>query len=113
MCGWCLKVSRRPGSMAGVAFRRRITQKQREQSERPSARRVEESCPERVQPMSTAETQLLQLLKNRSFKRGSFQLASGGKSEYYIDGKMTEVYSEAAPLIGQILYERTKDLRID
>lgn len=63
--------------------------------------------------MSAAETQLLELLKDRSFKRGTFRLASGGTSDYYIDGKMTEVYSEAAPLIGQILYERTKDLRID
>jgi orotate phosphoribosyltransferase len=63
--------------------------------------------------MSAAETALLQLLKDRSFKRGTFHLASGGVSDYYIDGKMSEVYSEAAALIGQILYERTKDLRID
>src|SRR6266478_6065984 len=63
--------------------------------------------------MSAAETQLLQLLKDRSFKRGTFRLASGDVSDYYIDGKMTQVYSEAAALIGQILYERTKDLAID
>jgi len=63
--------------------------------------------------MSAAEAKLLQLLKDRSFKRGSFHLASGGMSDYYIDGKMTEVFSEAVPLIGEILYERTKDLNID
>ena len=63
--------------------------------------------------MTAAETQLLQLLKDRSFKRGSFRLASGDTSDYYIDGKMTQVYSEAAALIGEILYERTKDLNID
>jgi orotate phosphoribosyltransferase len=63
--------------------------------------------------MSTAEMQLLQLLKERSFKRGTFQLASGDKSDYYIDGRTTAVYSEAAHLIGNILYERTKDLDID
>ena len=63
--------------------------------------------------MTGAETQLLQLLKDRSFKRGTFRLASGDMSDYYIDGKMTEVYSEAVPLIGQILYERTQDLHID
>jgi orotate phosphoribosyltransferase len=63
--------------------------------------------------MSAAETQLLQLLTDRSFKRGTFRLASGGTSDYYIDGKMTEVFSEAAHLIGEILYERTKDLAID
>jgi orotate phosphoribosyltransferase len=63
--------------------------------------------------MSDAETQLLQLLTERSFKRGSFRLASGGMSSYYIDGKMSQVFSESAALIGEILYERTKDLDID
>jgi orotate phosphoribosyltransferase len=63
--------------------------------------------------MSTSETKLLQLLAERSFKRGAFRLASGGTSDYYIDGKMTEVFSEAVPLIGEILYERTEGLGVD
>src|SRR5262249_5720553 len=63
--------------------------------------------------MSSTETQLLQLLSERSFKRGEFRLASGDMSDYYIDGKMSEVYSAAAPLIGETLYERTKDLKVD
>jgi orotate phosphoribosyltransferase len=63
--------------------------------------------------MSPAESQLLELLKERSFKRGGpFRLASGGVSDYYIDGKMSEVYSESAHLIGEVLYEHTKDLGI-
>jgi orotate phosphoribosyltransferase len=63
--------------------------------------------------MSAAETQLFQLLKDRSFQRGTFRLASGGTSDYYLDARMSAVFSEAAPLIGEILYERTKDLNID
>ncbi len=63
--------------------------------------------------MTAAESQLLQLLHDRSFKRGKFQLSSGGVSDYYIDGKMTEVFSEAVPLIGEILYQRTQSLGID
>jgi orotate phosphoribosyltransferase len=63
--------------------------------------------------MSTAEARLLEILKDRSFKRGTFRLASGGTSDYYIDGKMSEVFSEAAHLIGEVLYERTKDLNLD
>jgi orotate phosphoribosyltransferase len=63
--------------------------------------------------MSTAEQQLLQLFKDRSFKRGTFRLASGGVSDYYIDGKMTEAFSEAAYLIGEVLYDRTQALGID
>jgi orotate phosphoribosyltransferase len=63
--------------------------------------------------MSDAETQLLALLKERSFKEGDFSLASGDRSNYYIDGKMTQVFSAGAHLIGQVLYERTKDLQFD
>lgn len=62
--------------------------------------------------MSETESQLLALLKKRSFKRGTFKLASGGTSDYYIDGRMTAVYCEGAHLIGEILYERTRDIGI-
>lgn len=63
--------------------------------------------------MSENKLRLLELLKKRSLQRGLFRLASGGTSDYYIDGKMTTVYSEAAYLIGEVLYEWTKDLDID
>lgn len=67
--------------------------------------------------MSDTETRLLQLLIERSFRRAEpgqrFTLASGETSEYFIDGKMTAVSSEGATLIGEVLYERTKDARID
>jgi orotate phosphoribosyltransferase len=63
--------------------------------------------------MTPHEERLLELLRQRSLTLGEFRLASGGTSNYYIDGKMTEVYSEGAFLIGQVLYERTKDLNID
>ncbi len=63
--------------------------------------------------MSENKRRLLELLKERSFQLGLFRLASGGTSDYYIDGKMTTVYSEAAYLIGEVLYEWTKDLDID
>jgi orotate phosphoribosyltransferase len=63
--------------------------------------------------MSETETQLLRLLKERSFQEGTFRLASGDTSNYYIDGKMTEVFSKGAHLIGEALYEHTKDLNID
>src|SRR4051812_6314603 len=63
--------------------------------------------------MSEAERQLLQLIKVRAFKRGTFQLASGGTSDYYIDGKMIQVFSQAAHLIGEVIFEHTRDLSID
>jgi len=63
--------------------------------------------------MTELEKQLLQVLTERSFKRGEFRLASGDASTYYIDGKMTQVFSAGAYLIGEIIYDRTKDLAID
>src|SRR5437868_5252962 len=63
--------------------------------------------------MTDLESQLLALLKERSFKRGTFRLASGDTSSYYIDGKMTQVFSAGASLIGEVLYERTRDLGME
>ncbi len=67
--------------------------------------------------MTAAEQQLLELLKARSFRRAEpghpFRLASGELSEYFIDCKMTAVSSEGARLIGEVLYQHTKDDRID
>jgi len=65
--------------------------------------------------MSDSEAQLLKLLKERSVKTegGPFRLASGEMSDYYIDARVTVVCSAGAHLIGEVLYERTKDLKID
>jgi len=67
--------------------------------------------------MTPTEQRLLDVLKARSFRRAApgeqFTLASGEKSDYFIDGKMTAVSPEGAPLIGQVLYDCTKDDRLD
>jgi orotate phosphoribosyltransferase len=63
--------------------------------------------------MTESEKQLLQLLTERSFKRGDFTLASGAKSTWYIDGRTSAVFSRSARLIGEVIYERTKELDFD
>jgi len=63
--------------------------------------------------MSDTETALLNLLKERSFQQGSFRLASGKLSDYYVDAKTTEVFSEGAHLIGEAIYQHTKDMEVD
>src|SRR5207253_2291063 len=45
--------------------------------------------------------------------RGDFVLASGDSSNYYIDGRLSAVSSEAAHLIGEVIYNRTEGLGID
>jgi orotate phosphoribosyltransferase len=63
--------------------------------------------------MTEAENRLLALLRERSFQRGEFRLASGDISDFYLDGRMTAVYSEGAHWIGEVFYEYTKGLRFD
>ncbi len=64
--------------------------------------------------MTDLEHQLFQLLRDRSFKNdGPYKLASGEMSDYFMDGKMTAVSSLGAYLIGEVLYEWTKDANID
>lgn len=60
--------------------------------------------------MTDAREQLLALIKVRAFQKGEFTLASGEKSDYYIDGKMVEVCPEGAALIGEILYQELCEL---
>lgn len=56
-------------------------------------------------------TELLELLKNLSFKKGDFTLASGKKSDYFIDVKQTALRGEGHLLIGQVLFERICELQ--
>lgn len=66
--------------------------------------------------MTAAEQQLRDLLITRSLKLAPpgqpFKLASGDTSNYYIDGKMTFLSSLGTKLVGEVLYERTRDLGI-
>lgn len=68
-------------------------------------------------PRSENETRLLELLTARSFRRAPagqpFRLASGGTSDYFLDGKMTAVHPEGAYRIGEVLYEWTRDVAFD
>jgi orotate phosphoribosyltransferase len=63
--------------------------------------------------MTDAESRLLTLLRERSYQQGEFRLSSGDTSDYYFDAKMALMSSEGASLVGDILYQRTKDLAFD
>src|SRR5262245_10411017 len=55
---------------------------------------------------------LLELFRSRALLFGDFTLASGQKSTYYINSKRALFHSECAALLGDALYEATKDLDI-
>jgi orotate phosphoribosyltransferase len=50
-----------------------------------------------------AKSELLKLLKLKSFFRGDFTLASGAKSNYYIDCRLTTLDAQGAWLVGQVM----------
>ena len=52
-----------------------------------------------------ARSQLLELLKKKSVFEGDFTLASGAKSKYYVDCKLTTFDARGIWLVGQLMYE--------
>ena len=63
--------------------------------------------------MSTERQRLLQAFKDRAVSFGKFTLASGKESTYYINSKKAIFHSEVVGLLGDVLFDMTKDLNID
>ena len=59
-----------------------------------------------------ARQRLKQLFLERAVSFGEFMLASGKKSSYYINSKKVLFGSEAVALLGDLLYEATRELDI-
>jgi orotate phosphoribosyltransferase len=66
----------------------------------PAARRYKT----RVLNNSDAKSKLLALLRERSVAHGDFTLASGAKSAYYIDCRLTTLDPQGAWLVGQVMH---------
>src|ERR1700678_751409 len=54
-------------------------------------------------------TALLNLIATLSFKLGDFTLASGQKSDYYIDCRTTTLHAEGGRLSGIVFYDLIRD----
>src|SRR4051794_24258385 len=59
-----------------------------------------------------SRSRLLELFKSRAVLFGRFTLASGKESTYYINSKRAILNSEALWLLGDILWEMTRDLHV-
>jgi orotate phosphoribosyltransferase len=53
---------------------------------------------------------LLQLIKAKAIVHGKVTLSSGREADYYVDLRRITLDGEAAPLVGQVMNELTKDL---
>ena len=60
----------------------------------------------------SSRDRLLEIFKARAFSFGRFTLASGKESTYYINSKKALFNSEAVWLLGDVLWDLTKDLDI-
>ena len=59
--------------------------------------------------MSTPKQELLELLAQKSFRLGEFQLSSGGTSDYYIDCRTTTLDARGAQLVGQVFLDEIRE----
>jgi orotate phosphoribosyltransferase len=53
--------------------------------------------------------QLIEILKKKSVRYGDFTLASGKKSNVYVDARLTTLCAEAMPLIGRVFLAKFKE----
>src|SRR5580658_965794 len=59
--------------------------------------------------MSTARQELLEMLAQKSFRLGDFQLSSGGTSDYYIDCRTTTLDARGAQLVGEVFLDEIRE----
>ncbi len=57
----------------------------------------------RLLHMDTEKQRLKEILQEKSIMRGDFTLASGKKSDYYIDARLTTLDAEGVYLVGKII----------
>ena len=62
--------------------------------------------------MSVRE-QLVEQIKSKAIVWGKVTLASGREADYYVDMRRVTLDGVAAPLVGQVMLELTKDLDFD
>jgi orotate phosphoribosyltransferase len=55
--------------------------------------------------MNDAKSELLSLLRKKSVFHGEFTLSSGGKSNYYVDCRLTTLDPQGAWLTGQVMHQ--------
>ncbi|MCH8611863.1 orotate phosphoribosyltransferase [Arsenicicoccus dermatophilus] len=60
-----------------------------------------------------ARARLLEIIKDKAIVHGRVTLSSGKEADYYVDLRRITLDGEAAPLVGIVLRDLTKDLAYD
>lgn len=56
---------------------------------------------------------LRELIRDKAFIRGDFILSSGKRADWYLDLRRINLDGEAAPLVGRVMREATRELEYD
>lgn len=59
-------------------------------------------------PADVMRARLVELLRERSYRRRRVILASGRESDFYIDGKQTTLHAEGAWLVGNLVFDHLR-----
>lgn len=68
------------------------------------------AAPNTVSPTSSPRDRLLELIRAKAIVHGKVTLSSGREADYYVDLRRITLDGEAAPLVGQVMNELTRDL---
>lgn len=63
--------------------------------------------------VAPARARLLELIREKAIVHGRVTLSSGREADYYVDLRRIALDGEAAPLVGMVMRELTKDLTYD
>ncbi|HEX4999756.1 MAG TPA: orotate phosphoribosyltransferase [Terriglobia bacterium] len=63
--------------------------------------------------MSEKLSELSEIIRRKSLRRGDFVLASGRRANYYLDCRMTTLDPRGATLIARLLLEKMRELNIE
>ena len=63
--------------------------------------------------VATARARLLDIVKAKAIVHGKVTLSSGREADYYVDLRRISLDGEAAPLVGVVMRDLTKDLDYD
>lgn len=75
--------------------------------------KIPESIPALSASHQLMKEELFHIVKRLSFKHGDFVLASGQRSSYYVDCRMSTLDGRGAFLIGHLFYDLLENLNID
>jgi len=66
-----------------------------------------------VTDIATDRSRLLEIIRAKAVVHGRVTLSSGREADYYVDLRRVTLDGEAAPLVGRVMLDLTKDLDVD